>query len=128
MAEIEIVINVGDRLPDSAVADRGGVLLKNVSDMLGVGGARVLTEGVWVGMANFSPAERLYNPELPADPFYDDDGDPLTSEMRGEIGAAGFLESVGRLLYITEGYGTAAEWEALSFAEKAQWVQDYEAP
>jgi hypothetical protein len=121
----KLPVNIGDKLVDSDLIDSAGSLLRGITDTL----TERLTDRVFIGVNyGFSPAERLYNTELPADPFYDADGDPSTEELRGTGGRAGFLMQVAQELYIKEGGGTAAGWNALSFAEQCEWIQSYEAP
>jgi hypothetical protein len=73
-------------------------------------------------------AELVRNEEIPDDPYYDDDGNPVTPGAPEEIGLGGLLGLIGRGIYVSGSYGTAEDWENMTVAERANWIDDYEAP
>ncbi len=120
-----IYITVGDTLYGSEVGDNAEQSAWTLTDIIE---SREIRDRVEVGYVLFSASQRVRGTEIPADPYFDDDGDPTTPEMMVEEGLAAYLRQVGANLFVTEGGGSAEDWEAKSLAQKCQWICEYDAP
>lgn len=118
-------VTVADTVGGGDFSDAKQQLDFTLSDRVG---ARDILDKAVVGFLASSPSDRLRGYEIPDDPYFDDDGDPSTPEMMMEHGVAYYVHQVGANLYVTEGGGEIAVWEAMTLAQKCQWICNYRAP
>jgi hypothetical protein len=118
-------VDVGEQRPMTARSDSAGLLLIKVTETRTAGER----DEVLDFEDRYEPiAELVRNEEIPDDPYYDDDGNPVTPGAPEEIGLGGLLGLIGRGIYVSGSYGTAEDWENMTVAERANWIDDYEAP
>jgi hypothetical protein len=115
----DIELNTGDSYSQRRLDDQAGLLLQGHVETLS---GDNYGEYADTGFAYWSPAQLLRGPHIPADPYYDHDGDPATEEMLMYEQLSGFLEEIGTNLYPD----SIASWNQKTFSQKLRWIQEYD--
>lgn len=76
--------------------------------------------------ASLTGTEQMRNEDTIAqNPFYDDDGNPVTPELMMNRAPGGYMEAIGTQLWVGDGHGSQEEWAEKTLGEKCRFIQDY---